>query len=794
MIKSYLKIAYRNLKRNRGYTFINIAGLAVGMACCLLLLQYVAHELSFDRFHEKAERVYRVAWHMPEQDWAITPLPMGPILEDVFPDVEEVVRYTGTGHVLVERGERRFYEEHFAYADAAFFEVFDFTVLQGDPEAALARPLTVFLSEAMAERYFGDEDPVGKLLQVDKEHTYEVAGIFENVPANSHIQFDFLSGIETLYAAGLERDNRSRAGYTYVLLEDSQTGPLLEQQLANFSEKYAHDSRLTTGTHYSLTPLTDIHLYANLDAEGIPQNDIRRVMLFAAVALLILLIACINYMNLSTAQSIRRAREVGVRKAAGATRPQLMRQFLGESVLLSIAALGAALLLVNVLRPWFNEVMQVPLAPITAGWLLPALAGAALVVGVLAGTYPAVYLSAFRPARVLKGLTAVHGFRHGGMRQGLVVFQFGIAVVLIIVTLVLQGQMNFIQQHRPGFDSEHVVMLPVRDGALEENYAAFHAELMRHGQIEQVARSSFTAGTAGAIHMLSAENIEGVTGDDPFVVDGFTVDEHFVETIGLEIIAGRDFSRARSTDSATALLVNQSAVEAFGWKEAIGKTIDLFEEDRTVVGVVADFQPRSLREEIRPAVFYPGLYTRSVGIRINPGDPGSNPGQALPETLAYVEAQWSSFVPEQPFVYSFLEEDFDALYRKETRLTRLFMAATLLVLLVACLGLFGLSAFAVERRTREIGIRKVLGASVTGLVALLSKDFLKLVAIGFIIAAPVAYYVMQKWLENFAYRIELGIGIFALAGLLAVLIAMATVSYQAVRAALADPVKALRSE
>jgi putative ABC transport system permease protein len=793
MLRNYLKIAFRNLARQKGYAFINIAGLAVGLAVCLVILSFVRHELSFDRFHEKADRIYRVAMEAPGAGGEVSrrarvAAPTGPAIAGAFPEVEHMARLMGINdEVLLQVETERFYIKGFVRTDPALFEIFDFPVLQGNP-ADLAEPYTLFLSETAARRLFGDADPLGQVIRYENRQDYTIRGVFQDIPYNSHVRFDLASSYESYFASGLSRDNWNLGlSHTYLLLREGQDAEALEAKLPAFM-KTAHPY-YNEAFKWTLTPLSNIHLYAGHEGEMIPQSDIRYVYLFSGIALLILLIACINYMNLATAHAARRGREVGIRKVVGANRLQLVRQFMGESMLFSALALVLALVLVELLLPWFNRIMdtQVTIRLLDEPGQMLLLVGGVAVVGLLAGSYPALYLSSFKPIAVLKDRMPMLSGRV--LRKALVVFQFGVSMALIVCTAVMLRQMQHVRQERPGFSEEQVVVIPTY-GELS-NYAAFREALLQSAGVDMVTTSSFIAGETGYISFFPASDVEGLEGDTTnMVLYGFEVGYDFFETHGLEVVEGRAFAPSYTTDDPEAILVNETAVREFGWEEPIGKTIQeiLGEGPRTVVGVVKDFHFTSLREEIAPTVFTlsPDRALTFVAAKVQPGD--------LPQTLSSIQATWDRFVPGRPFDYAFLDEGFDAMYRADERLMHLLASFSVLAILVACLGLFGLAAYTAVQRTKEIGIRKVLGATISNLVVLLSKDFVRLVLIAFVVATPVAWFAMRKWLEDFAYRIEIGPGIFLLAGALALVIALATVSYQAIKAALADPVKSLRYE
>ena len=785
MLKNYLTIALRNLRRHRAFSFINIAGLAVGMACCLLIGLYVRQEVSYDRFHENADRLYRVAFVMDDggQVWptARTPHPLAPALLDAFPEVEAAVRFR-RGEAVLRRGDDLFKEEAFYFADASVFDAFSFPLIHGEAGAALAAPFTLVLTEDAARKYFGPENPVGRMLTVEDMGDFTVTGVLQTIPQNAHFRFDFLASYATLNTLQPEALGQwdSAVTSTYLLLSAGYDAAAFEAKLpAIVAQRLGPEAG---GSRFYLTPLTDVHLYSDLPGELGEGGDARYLYLFSSVALFILLIACINFMSLTTARSAERAREVGLRKVLGAVRRQLVRQFLGESVLLALLAMGLAVVLVELTLPAFNTLTGKAL---TFGggflWWI-GLLGTGLAVGVLAGSYPAFALSIFCPAQVLKS-QATPGSAGAWLRKGLVVLQFGIAVVLITGTLVMAEQLAYIQRKNLGFDKEQVAVIPLQDSGVRSQYETIKQEVLAHPGVVQAAASYHTPGRGLGRYYVEVEGIE-----ETLDLPTYIVDYDYLETMGMHVTAGRAFSENLPTDATQAFMVNETAVRTFGWDEPLGKTITWDSEKLgAVVGVVQDFHVRSLHEAIEPMILHiDPTYFRRLSVRIRPDQ--------IPETLAFLKTTFEQIDPRHPFEYSFVDQDFAMQYEAEQRTARLIRYAAILAILIACLGLLGLAAFSVQRRTKEIGVRKVLGATIPGIVLLLSKDFVRLVLVALVMAAPLSYLAMNHWLADFAYRVEISVGTFVLAGGLALLIAVLTVSYQAIRAALADPVKSLRYE
>lgn len=781
MLRNYLTIARRNLRKRLGYTLINVTGLAVGLASCLLIGLWVQDELSYDRFHENADRTYRVLreFDLPDLKGAIatTPSALAPALAANIPAVEATVRVSRQS-AIVQHGTQQFVESGVVWADPSFFEVFSFPVVRGT--AALDRPGTVVLTEAMTAKYFGGEDPVGQTLRIG-EHALEVTGVLAEVPANSHLQFGFVASLETRdMSLGWGRNNYA----TYVLLQRGHTKEDVAAQVAEVV--YAHREPAPSGSAFipHLQPITGIHLGQGVPVDIGASGNVTYVYLFAALALFILLLACVNFMNLATARSVERSQEVGVRKALGAARRQLAGQFLGESTLMSLLALGVALGLCWVALPAFNALAgkEIAFGALAAGPALLAVVGLVIVVGLVAGSYPALVLSSYEPVAVLRGTSQTgEGAR---LRKGLVVFQFAVAVALIAGTGVVRTQLDFLQGKGLGFDEEHVVVIEQAQ-YLGDRVETFKQELAQQNGVAQVA-SGFSV--PGSFFINSMWRPVGPEAEDHNVNYSF-VGYDYVDALDIRMKAGRDFSRSFATDS-FAVVLNETAARDFGWtpEEAIGQKITRGPGDYqfTVIGVAEDFHYESLHATIYPlALFGPLRAQRYVMARVQPDE--------VAEALEGIRATWQQF-SDLPLEYSFLADDLAAQYEAEMRLERVFGVFAGLAIFIACLGLLGLAAFAAQKRTKEIGIRKALGASVASIVALLSADFLKLVAAAFLIATPVAYVAMQRWLEDFAYRIDLGVGAFVTAGALALGIALLTVSYQAYRAAQTDPVQALRTE
>ncbi len=797
MLRNYLTIAYRNLKRRPGYAAINLIGLAVGMAVCLLIVRYVQEELSYDDFHPNADRI--VAVGNAGMFWGrslSTPYPLATALEETAPSVQAVTRVRGAYGSFVRGDGEAFEVDDTRFATASFFDVFAYRLLRGDPSEVLAGPNRVVLTRSAAQRIFPRENPIGKSLRLDRRDTtyvLSVTGIVEDPPANTVFPFDALVSLDTRPQGQSGTSAWNMYVYrTYALLHEGVTPEAFQADLDAIVEAhYDPDSEIG----YFAEPITELHLSDLVVSEGFT-GDPRYLYIFSAIALLVLLIACINYVNLATARAAGRAKEVGVRKTVGATRGQVARQFLGESVLLTLAALFAAAGLAQALLPAFNYVFGTELSLNYAAnpTMLLALAGLVVVVGLVAGGYPALYLSAYQPALVLKGRTA-RGRGGAWLRKGLVVAQFAISAVLIIGTLVIYQQLHYVQTKNLGFSEEHVVVVELPSERLARQHEVVQRAFEQQPGVVQTGAGSSMPGGYGATYRGSPDPAQP---EKKLSYKAVNAGYDYFETLGISFVAGRPFSRQYATDDTSAFIINEAFAREMGWTDPVGKTLQ-WNGEGTVIGVVSNFHYATLHDEIGPVAFRmqtsgPWPSYNAVAVRLAPGDPGSSPGQAVQAAMDQLRAAWGRIAPEETFDYYFLDEAFAEMYRTERRLSQVFTAVAAVAILLACLGLFGLAAFAAERRTKEIGIRKVLGASVPSIVMLLSKDFLKLILIAFVIAVPVAYYGMSTWLEDFAYRIELEPWLFVGAGTLALVIALATVSYQAIKAALANPVDSLRSE
>jgi putative ABC transport system permease protein len=792
MWKNYFKIAWRNLKKNKLYSAVNIIGLTIGITSCLLIGLYISHEITYDRFHKNADRIVRVTMDYnfgdaPKQV-GITGTKTGPQFKRTFASVEAFARtYKRTRVVGYEN--KLFEEKNFLYADSSFFRMFSFPLIEGDAAAVLNAPGKIVITQNISKKYFGTQNPVGKVLKVG-DMNFEITGITPDPPDNSQIQFDFVASFTSIEDA--REENWWEANYvTYLLLDNKKEIAPLRQQVAQYMKEVSKNELKATGSYYltyHLEPLTSVHLYSSLPGFE-PNSSVVYVYVLSAVALLILMIACVNYVNLATAQSAGRAAEISMRKILGAEKKQVFAQFIGESFIIALIAVLLALCTAWMLIPYFNSLSGIKFQ--ASVLLSPYLLGALFILGILislaSGAYPALLLSNLKLIKIMKsGFSFSSG---GGVRKSLIVFQFVISIFLIVSTIIILQQLYYIRNKDLGYNKNNIIVLPLDDKTFER-YTALKAEILSLRQVQHV-----TAARA-PVNVEWSDGIKGENGRD-ITVNAIPSDEDFVKTFDVKIISGTDFSRADvmqmdTTDDDKKLkysfMLNESAAKALGWKpeDAIGRSISKGVPG-TVKAVVKDFHFHSLHEPITPLIiFLDSRRANSIFIKILPGD--------IPSALQSLKTIWNQREKHRPFEYHFLDEDFDALYKAEQRTADVFTAFSVMAILLACLGLFALTAYAVFQRTKEIGIRKVLGAGIPDVVFLLAKDFLLLVTIAIVIASPVAWWAMHKWLEDFAYRIDIAWWLFFAAGGLTLLIALITISAQAIKAALMNPVKSLRTE
>ncbi|MES2426809.1 MAG: ABC transporter permease [Bacteroidota bacterium] len=790
--------------KNKGFTAINILGLALGLAACLLIVFYVVDELSYDRFNKKADRIYRVNEDLKLGDnrvqYAVAMAPLAQTLKRDFPDVENAARLRPTGF-HVKKGGENIQESNVVFADPSVFDVFTLPMLYGDKTSALTEPYTVVISASTALKYFNKLNVVGQILTIDNNQPLKITGVMEDMSKQSHFYADFLESMTTKadsHSTGWLQSNFN----TYVLFREGADPKKLEAQFPQLLQKYSNaEMQATVGMginafeksgsffRLNLIPLTAIYLHSNLTGEMSANSSAQYVYIFSAIALFILIIACVNFMNLSTARSSNRAREVGVRKVLGSPRKYLIGQFLMESILITLAGTVIAIIIVAIMLPAFNNLSGKSIA-INANiltWLVPALLIGVLMIGCLAGAYPAIFLSGFQPVDVLKGKLS-NGFKGSRLRSFLVVFQFAISIFLIVGTLVIYNQLKYIQNRDIGYNRNQVLVIK-NSYELGNQANIFKQEVKQLSGVVNATLTQFlpTSGSRSTDALFKDQSKDPKKTIFPQL---WQVDPDYIKTLGMSVTAGRNFSEKMPTDSG-AIVINETAAKFLGFSNPINKILyrgynNSQLKPYTIIGVVKDFNFSSLRDNVTPVVLFLNNNNGNMGIRVSTAN--------LPTLLSSIENKWKALTPSVKINYSFMDADFDATYRTEQRMGQIFIVFTSLAIIIACLGLFGLSAYAAEQRTKEIGIRKVLGANISTIVRMLSLDFIKLVFISILIATPVAWWVMNKWLQDFAYRINIQWWVLAIAGLTAMLIAFMTISFQSIKAALANPVKSLRSE
>ena len=805
MFKNYFKVALRNLWKNKAFSALNIIGLATGLAVCLLIVLYVKDELSYDRYNKNADRIYRldadIYFNNTQATFAVAPDPLAPTLKSEYPVVEEMTRVNYQSDILIKKDNQNVQDHNCAYADSTFFKVFTVPMVEGDPSTALREPNSIVIDETTAKKYFNLTDVVGKTLFVDNNTNCKITGVIKDIPQQSHFHFHFIR------PRGKDNESwLSNNTFNYILVRPGVSRAQMQKDVNATVDKYLgreleaqlHSSLKdlqSKGSHfiYHLMPLTDIHLRSDKSYEMEVNGNINYVYIFSLIAIFILLIACVNFMNLSTARSANRAKEVGIRKVAGSLRSHLIVQFLTESVLLSFFSLLLAILIAVTLLPLFNQLAGKAMSAGTlfSTWLFPVMISLMLVVGLIAGSYPAFYLSSFQPIQVLKGKVA-KGFKSSWLRSGLVVFQFSISIMLIIGTIVIYNQLDYIQSRKIGYNRDQVLVVH-NIYNLDKNIKTFRNEMVNIPGVENATAGDLPTG-------INFDN-EGWFRDARLdatkaaVLTTFYVDEHYVPALGMEIEHGRNFSKDFPSDS-TGIIINEAAVKVLGFKDPLRETLyrPNFSSNVNikgavgfhVIGVIKDFNFSSMHQTVGPLVMQLSDNYSSIAARLDTKNVAS--------VINNIKRKWNNMAPGRPFSYTFMDADFNKIYNAEQRTGTLFITFAIFAIFIACLGLFGLVTYAAEQRTKEIGVRKVLGASVSGLVSMLSKDFAKLVLIAAIIAFPIAWWAMNKWLQSFAYRITISVWVFVIAGVAAIMIALLTVSFQAIKAALANPVKSLRTE
>ncbi len=805
MISNYIKSAFRNVIKNKFYSFLNILGLSVGLITFIFLFLYVYDEMSYDRYHENASRIHRLESDFTiagkHETFAIVPIPMGPALKIEFPEVESVVRLTGAGNTLFRHAEKESYEERFYFTDSTFFQVFTYNMIMGDPVKCLVEPLSIVLTKSIAEKYFGDEDPMFQIIESGTGRQYKVTGVMEDIPVNTHIKFDaLLSATSLIREGGEEEFNSLEPGrfwnigvYAYIMLNENSDIQSIHDKFPQFYDKYMRPIGDQINASYNLmtTPLVDQHFSPQISADE-PKGNKAFNYIFIAVALFILIIAAINYMNMATARSTKRAREVGIRKVAGAHRAQLIGQFMGESLLLSYISLIIASVAVYFLMPEFNLLADKTVSYVI--FLNPefviGIIAVATVIGVIAGSYPAFYLSSFDPVTVVKGSISKKG-GSGLLRRVLVAFQFFIATAMIICTIIVSQQLSFLRNTDLGFEMDDMMILELQDTAFRAKAEMFKEELLQNPDILGVTNSIGVPGENTWIQVVRMEKDTGWIDESSIIT---IVDYNYLDVYGIKLKEGRFFDKKMSTDTEEAVVVNEALVEAYGWDNPIGKQIHWgFELDGSggrkmkVIGVIENYHFKSMHNRVQQQMMFMADFDKvHLSVRINK--------DKIRETTDLIEEKWNDFGANRPFDYRFLEETWDEMYTSERKLGIIFRIATLLTIFIALLGLLGLSSFIAEQRTKEIGIRKVMGAGMTNIVSLLCREFAILICIAFILAIPISWYVMHRWLENFIFHINIGVLAFILGGLMALIVGMLTISFHIIKVASANPVDAIKYE
>lgn len=805
MFRNYLKTAWRNLRKNKTFSFLNILGLAIGLSCFLLIVLYVVDELSFDRFHDKANRIYRIHSDIrfggSDLNLTVSSDPLGAALKNDYPQVEAYTRiFNNYGEKLIKKGDQFITEQNVTHADSTFFDVFTFPAVAGNSKTALNEPNTVVLTESAAKKYFGTANAIGKILETD-HNPYTVTAVIKDMPRNSHFNFDFLFSMDNVdYQWG---NYLSHNFHTYIVLKKGTDYKTFEKNFGQVVEKYilpqakqfmqikSMDEFEKAGNKlkYSLMPLTNIHLYSDRFPEFRPNGNIQYVYIFSAVALFVLLVACINFMNLSTARSANRAKEVGIRKVLGTQKTALIAQFLVESTVMVLIALLIALCITYVVLPQFNDMAtkELSILDLLNAPVLITLVLLPFVLGILAGIYPAFFLSRFKPITVLKGGSNAR-FKKSSLRSALVVFQFVTSIVLIIGTIIVYSQLNYIQTKNLGFNKDQVFIID-GTGALKQNAQAFKNEVLNMKEVSSGTYSGYLP-VSSSRNDISFSKSPVIDAKNGLNMQRWTVDYDYIKTLGMQIVLGRNFSKEFGRDS-LATIINESTAQILGYDDPVGKKLYAFDDVNNpvtyeIIGVVKNFHFESLRQNIAPMCMMLGSSTWTASFKVQTTD--------IQKLTSNIEHIWKRMAPGMPFNYRFMDESFDEIYRSEQRVAKVAISFAILTIIIACLGLFGLVTYAAEQRVKEIGIRKVLGATISNIVNMLSKDFLKLVLIALLIAIPIAWYAMHKWLEDFAYRIDISWWAFIAAGCTAIFIALATVSVQAIKAARTNPVKNLRSE
>jgi len=794
MFKNLLRVSFRNFKRDIWYSLLNILGLTIGITFSLLLIFYIKDELSYDRYNEKADRIYRINSYIQEQGkdemkWAITQFPLGPTLKQDYPEVEAATRFVGAGKTMYKNGDLRFYEDKVFFADSSVFKIFTYQFIEGDPKTALVEPNSMVLTQSLAEKYFGKNKSVaGKSLQNGNGDVYKITGVVKDVPKNSHIIYNALISVTSL-PKDFANSWGSFSFFNYVLLKPNTNAAEFQKKLLAMYDKYMAVifKQFNVKIHYGVQPITSIHLHSDMVNEPEELGSMSYIYIFSAVALFMIIIACINYMNLTTARSARRAKEIGIRKVTGSSKTQLVAQFLVESTLTALFALLLSIGFIALFLSTFNSVAgkYITFSTLFEPGTLLILLLLVLLVGLLGGSYPAFYLSKFNPVHVLKGSLS-KGSSNVMLRRTLVVIQFTISMIMLICTWVVYGQLQYLRNKDLGFNRDYVLSVTANtDKDIRSNITAFENEIKNKPGILSASTAEATPGSGISFNLFSIESKNGYVDKG---VDVYGADENYFKTLGIMIKRGRNFSGL--SDTLHSIIVNEAMAKEFGWSEPLGKRVK-FPGDTSgryfeVVGVVRDFNQKSLYNPITPLIMYYRPNSNNMQLKLD--------GKNLPTTIASIEKTWKNRFPDLPFKYTFLDQDFDSQYAADQKRGKIFVAFSILTILITCLGLLGLVAFTTQQRQKEISIRKIMGAGVSQIVPLITTNFVVLVGISCLIAFPVAYWFMYKWLQIFTYNIGLSPMPFLLSAVVVLLITMLTVTFHTVKAAIANPVKSLRTE
>ena len=788
MFRNYMKVTLRTIGRHKVFAFINIFGLAVGMACVIIIMLWVQYETSFDKHHEKANRIFRVAKeshrYPPPRKSAMTPPPLSPALLQEYPEIEDSVRVCGRSGTLFSHDEKHFLEAYYA-VDPSFFKIFTVSFVKGDADTALDDPYSIVISEKIAKKYFGNRDPLGEVMQYDQKTDFKITGVIKNMPSNSHLMTDIFIPYEIW--AQLSTTDLSNwwwnGFYTYILLRPDANPLYIENKFDAFAKKYGIPTE-----KLFLQPLPSIHLHSHLSAEISRNTHISTLILFGSIAVLILIIACINYMNLTTARSSVRLKEVGTRKVVGAHRSQIARQFLGESTIMSLFSFALSLFLAFLFLPFFNSLAE---RQLSLNWesltqILPSIIFLVLSVGLFAGSYPAFLLSSFKPITALRGIKG-RRTQKTGLRNVLVVVQFCVSIILIIATLVVKNQLNYIKDKEIGFEKDQILVVTVRGDEIYENVGPVLEQLKMNPRILYSAPSQFLPND---VKSSTFARWPGMPKEIDIRINAGEIGYDYTELYGIEIVKGRSFSLEFPSDESGAFLINETAMKAMGEHFHLGMGFSHWgspDPKGKIVGVMKDFHLLSLHEEIKPVYFY---LNPNQGVRISMKIQGGN----IPETIEYIRETMKKFSPNYPFEYLFFDDIFNMAYMDEQKMEKILALFGLIAIFIACMGVFGLSAFLVDQKRKEIGIRKILGADISKIIYLLSKDLVRLVLLANVIGWPLAFYAATRWLQNFTYRTKIGLDIFLLSAILILIVSMGTVSYHAIKAALANPAESLRYE